>query len=79
MKEFFQLDKRWYLLALVCHKDIFGRGCLQIFHHQCEAYYKALVTGSSEMSHGKKNVIISDVRAQGISDDSEHVCCFDLL
>ena len=51
-KEFFQLDKRWYLLALVCHKDIFDRGCLRIFHHQCESYYKALVTGSSEMSLG---------------------------
>ena len=48
-KEFYSLNKRWYLIALVAHDDIFWKGCSKIYHHQSEAYYRALVTGSKEM------------------------------
>ena len=48
-KEFYNLNKRWYLIALVAHDDIFSKGCRKIYHHQSESYYRALVTGTTEM------------------------------
>lgn len=48
-KQFYHVDKRWYLIALAGHERIFDRGCAQIWHHQCESYYRALVTGSAEV------------------------------
>ena len=32
-----------YLLALVCHQDVFARGINGIHHFQNESYYKALL------------------------------------
>lgn len=46
---FYELEKRWYLNALICHQEIFSRGCKEIWHFQCEAYYNALVNGSAEV------------------------------
>ena len=37
-----------YLLALVCHQEIFDRGIASIYHFQLEAYYKALLHATDD-------------------------------
>ena len=37
------IGQHYYFLALASHSDLFRRGCEEIFHHQLEAYYRALI------------------------------------